>query len=100
MDTLDLGSRDAEDKTLQRMVASNELRPIDRGLYDQPRGNTLTGQPAAPEDRRGLFLATANRLGTPLQNVEKDFWVSWVPDFAEVTQATRQLELAINQGTQ
>jgi len=33
---------------------------------------------AAPEDRRGLFLATANRLGTPLQNVEKDFWVSWV----------------------
>lgn len=28
---------------------------------------------------RGLFLATANRLGTPLQNVEKDFWVTWVP---------------------
>ncbi|MEI6715929.1 MAG: nucleotidyl transferase AbiEii/AbiGii toxin family protein [Verrucomicrobiota bacterium] len=35
---------------------------------------------ATPEDRRGLFLATANRLGTPLQNVEKDFWVSWVLD--------------------
>ncbi len=35
---------------------------------------------ASPEDRRGLFLATANRLGTPLQNVEKDFWVSWVLD--------------------
>jgi hypothetical protein len=33
---------------------------------------------ASPEDRRGQFLATANRLGTPLQNVEKDFWVSWV----------------------
>ena len=32
------------------------------------------------EDRRGLFLATANRLGAPLQNVEKDFWVSWVLD--------------------
>ena len=31
---------------------------------------------ATPDDRRGLFLATANRLGTPLQNVEKDFWVS------------------------
>lgn len=30
----------------------------------------------SPEDRRGLFLATANRLGTPIQNVEKDFWVS------------------------
>jgi hypothetical protein len=35
---------------------------------------------ASPDDRRGLFLATANRLGTPLQNVEKDFWVSWVLD--------------------
>lgn len=35
---------------------------------------------ATPDDRRGLFLATANRLGTPLQNVEKDFWVSWVLD--------------------
>ncbi len=35
---------------------------------------------ASPEDRRGLFLATANRLGTPIQNVEKDFWVSWVLD--------------------
>ena len=30
----------------------------------------------SPEDRRGLFLATANRLGTLIQNVEKDFWVS------------------------
>lgn len=35
---------------------------------------------ASPADRRGLFLATANRLGTPLVNVEKDFWVSWVLD--------------------
>ena len=36
---------------------------------------------AAPtNDRRELFLATANRLGTPLQNVEKDFWVTWVLD--------------------
>jgi len=31
---------------------------------------------ASPEDRCGLFLATANGLGTPIQNVEKDFWVS------------------------
>ena len=30
---------------------------------------------ATPEDRCGLFLATANRLGTPIQNVETDFWV-------------------------
>jgi len=33
---------------------------------------------AAPErERLGLFLATAQRLGTPLANVEKDFWVCW-----------------------
>ena len=35
---------------------------------------------ASPEDRRGLFLSTSNRLGTPIQNVEKDFWVSWTLD--------------------
>lgn len=35
---------------------------------------------AAENDRRDLFLATANRLGTPLQNVEKDFWVCWILD--------------------
>ena len=32
---------------------------------------------AAPRDRLGLFLETANRLGTPIGNVEKDFWVCW-----------------------
>ena len=30
---------------------------------------------ASEHDRQGLFLATANRLGTPIQNVEKDFCV-------------------------
>lgn len=35
---------------------------------------------ATSDDRRDLFLATANRLGTPLQNVEKDFWVCWALD--------------------
>ncbi len=30
-----------------------------------------------PRDRLDLFLATANRLGTPIGNVEKDFWVCW-----------------------
>ena len=32
---------------------------------------------ASAAERRDLFLATANRLGTPLGNVEKDFWVCW-----------------------
>jgi hypothetical protein len=35
---------------------------------------------ARPEDRRDIFLATAARLGTPEQNVEKDFWVTWTLD--------------------
>jgi hypothetical protein len=35
---------------------------------------------SAVEDRRGLFLAAAARLGTTVQNVEKDFWVCWTLD--------------------
>ncbi len=44
MDFLDLGGRDAVDKTLQRMVASGDLHRFDRGLYGQLRLNALTGQ--------------------------------------------------------
>jgi Nucleotidyl transferase AbiEii toxin, Type IV TA system len=32
---------------------------------------------ASSSDRLDLFLTTANRLGTPISNVEKDFWVCW-----------------------
>lgn len=32
---------------------------------------------APARDRLELFLATANRLGAPVGNVEKDFWVCW-----------------------
>ncbi|WP_158972300.1 nucleotidyl transferase AbiEii/AbiGii toxin family protein [Chachezhania sediminis] len=32
---------------------------------------------AEPADRADLFLATARRLGAPLINIEKDFWVCW-----------------------
>ena len=38
-DFADLGNRPAIDKTLQRLVASGDLRRIDRGLYDRPRMN-------------------------------------------------------------
>jgi predicted nucleotidyltransferase component of viral defense system len=31
-------------------------------------------------DRGALFAETAARLGTPVQNVEKDFWVCWTLD--------------------
>lgn len=35
---------------------------------------------ATDNERRGLFLGTAARLGTAVQNVEKDFWVCWTLD--------------------
>ena len=35
---------------------------------------------ASAGDRRGLFAATAARLGTTVQNAEKDFWVCWTLD--------------------
>jgi predicted nucleotidyltransferase component of viral defense system len=35
---------------------------------------------SSAEDQRGLFLAAANRIGTTVQNIEKDFWVCWTLD--------------------
>lgn len=35
---------------------------------------------ASQEERADLFATTAARLGTPVQNVEKDFWVCWTLD--------------------
>ena len=35
---------------------------------------------AGDDNRRDLFLTTARRLGTAVQNVEKDFWVCWTLD--------------------
>jgi hypothetical protein len=48
-DFLDLGARSAVDKALQRLAVSGEIRRIDRGLYDLPRVNTLTGKPSTPD---------------------------------------------------
>ena len=35
---------------------------------------------APSRERLDLFLATANRLGAPVGNIEKDFWVCWTLD--------------------
>lgn len=59
-DFLDLASRDAVDKALQRSVAGGELRRIDRGLYDRPNPNRLTGQSNAP-DPHAVIDAVARR---------------------------------------
>lgn len=48
-DFLDLGSRDAIDKALQRLVAGGDIRRIDRGLYDKPQQNLLTKQRNPPD---------------------------------------------------
>jgi hypothetical protein len=60
LDFLDLGPRDAIDKALQRMVASGDLRRVERGLYDRPRQNALTGQLTAP-DYRSVIDAVSRR---------------------------------------
>jgi len=52
VDFLDLGTRDAVDKVLQRLVQAGDLRRIDRGLYDKPGINSLTQQPRAPDPRQ------------------------------------------------
>jgi hypothetical protein len=60
VDVLDLGSREVVDKTLQRLTLASRLRRIDRGLYDQPRPNRLTGRMSVPDYRR-VIQAIARR---------------------------------------
>ena len=59
-DFLDLGGRDAVDKALQRLANGDELRRIDRGLYDRPTHNSLTHKPNPP-DPSGVIDAIARR---------------------------------------
>lgn len=59
-DFVDLASRDAIDKALQRLTKAEALRRIDRGLYDQPGFNKLTQKPNPP-DPRSVIDAVARR---------------------------------------
>lgn len=59
-DFAELGGRAAVDKTLQRLTAAGDLRRIDRGLYDRPRKNALTGRPTVP-DYRAVIRAVTRR---------------------------------------
>jgi hypothetical protein len=59
-DFLNFGPRAAVDKALQRLAASQVVRRIDRGLYDLPRINPLTGKPASP-DYMAVIDAVARR---------------------------------------
>ena len=59
-DFVDLASRDAVDKTLQRLTKAETLRRINRGLYDQPGFNKLTQKPNPP-DLRSVIDAVGRR---------------------------------------
>jgi Family of unknown function (DUF6088) len=56
----DFGGSEAVGKALQRLAADGQLRRIDRGLYDRPIINQLTGKPTVP-DYRAIIDAIARR---------------------------------------
>lgn len=60
VDFLDLGARAAVDKALQRLAKDGALRRVDRGLYDKPSTNALTGKPTPPL-ARAVVDAVARR---------------------------------------
>jgi hypothetical protein len=64
-DFLDLGSRDAVDKTLSRMAAAASIRRVARGLYDIPRWHPIVGLTAPSVDK--IAKALAGKGGTRLQ---------------------------------
>src|SRR5690606_38721754 len=64
-------------KALQPRSA-HQLPDAHRHFCMNPNFHTIIQ--AADDERRGLFLTTAARLGTAVQNVEKDFWVCWTLD--------------------
>ena len=59
-DFADVGTRDAVDKALQRLAASNDIRRIDRGLYDIPAENALTKRLTVPNPNE-VIQAVARR---------------------------------------
>jgi hypothetical protein len=60
VDFVDLGSRAAVDKSLQRLTANKKLSRIARGLYYRTGTNTLSGKPTTP-DVRAIVDAIARR---------------------------------------
>jgi hypothetical protein len=48
-DFLDLGSRDAADQSLSRLVKGGEIERLGRGLYHYPQMNKRLGIPLAPD---------------------------------------------------
>ena len=95
-DFADLGNRPAIDKTLQRLVAAGDLRRIDRGLYDRPRMNDLTGRPTVP----GTFAITPT--GAMVDALENDYANTTAmifgaaPAFEEILVSIKEIEWIVN----
>ena len=89
-DFLDLGSRDAADQSLSRLVKSGEIQRLGRGLYHFPRMNERLGIPLGPDldeiaDALGRQTGSrvvlsgavaANRLGLSTQVPAKPVYLS------------------------
>lgn len=62
-DFADIAPRTTIDKNLQRLTNEGQLRRIDRGLYDRPTHNQLTGKPSVPNPRAVIdAIARRDRL--------------------------------------
>ena len=61
-DFLDLGSREAVDQALSRLVIASQLRRVGHGLYDMPRITNVLKRPA-PVDLDAAIAALARRDG-------------------------------------
>ena len=61
-DFLDLGSREAVDQALSRLVKAGQLRRVSHGLYDLPRMSDVLKRPA-PVDLNAAIAALARRDG-------------------------------------
>ena len=89
-DFLDLGSRDAADKSLSRLAKADEIQRLGRGLYHYPRMNERLGIPLGPDfDEIAEALArqtgskvvpsgavAANRLGLSTQVPAKPVYLT------------------------
>ena len=61
-DFLDLGSREAVDQALSRLVKAGRLRRVGHGLYDKPRISSVLNRPA-PAELDAAIAALARRDG-------------------------------------
>ena len=61
-DFLDIGSREAVDQALSRLVKASRLRRVSRGLYHEPRISALLKQPT-PVNLDAAIAAIARRDG-------------------------------------